>query len=882
MTKQADNANTIYLADYHRWQYDIDEVRLRFELDPHDTRVTAHLSLRRPDTIPAVEALRLDGEHLTLQAIRLNGENLAPHRYQVDDQGLTLFAPPAAFTLETVTGIVPADNTALQGLYTSHGHFVTQCEAEGFRRITYFPDRPDCMTLFTTEIIADAAQYPVLLSNGNLIEQETLADGRQRVVWQDPFAKPSYLFALVAGDLACHEATYNTCSGRKVSLRIYVEHHNRNMTEHAMRSLQKAMRWDEERFGREYDLNIYNIVAVDDFNMGAMENKGLNVFNSQFVLARPETATDQDFVQIEAVIGHEYFHNWSGNRVTCRDWFQLSLKEGLTVYREAEFTADMASRAVKRIEDARLLRTAQFAEDEGPMAHPVRPQSYIEINNFYTVTVYEKGAEVVRMIATLLGREGFRRGLDLYFSRHDGEAVTTDDFVRAMSDATGVDLEQFKRWYDQAGTPRVEAELSHDPDAQTATLTLRQHTPATPGQTDKQPFHIPVAVGLLDAQGEDLPLRLPGEAGVTAGTRVLNLTETEQQFTFADIPNPPTPSLLRDFSAPVRLYYDYTDADLTFLMKHDSDPFNRWEAGQRLAIKLILTLIEDWQAGREPLLNEDFVEAVAALLDDQTTDRSLIAEALTLPNEDYLAELIEPVDVDAIHAVRSFVRRSLAERLYDRFLAVYQSHHDRGAYTLNAEAIGRRRLKNLCLAYLTSLETDEPIDMALVQFHTATNMTDTMGALRTLTDRDTSKREQALAEFEQRWQHEPLVMDKWFRLQATADRTEVLDDVRRLMQHPVFSLKNPNRVRALIGAFTQNPVHFHDPTGAGYAFLRARIAELDPLNPQIAARLAKPFSRWRRFEPKRRDLMRKELETLTAIEGLSKDVYEVVSKSLEA
>ncbi len=873
---------TTYLKDYAPPAYRIPTIALRFELGEDFTIVHSQLRIVRAEATPAGTPLALDGQHLELIALELDGIPLDADRYRVEADRLTLLDPPAQFDLAVTTRIRPQDNAALQGLYQSSGNFCTQCEAEGFRQITYFLDRPDVMAVFTTTLVADKARYPVLLSNGNPVASGEMEDGRHWATWHDPFPKPSYLFAVVAGHLQHIEDHFTTRSGRKVTLRIYVEPDNVDQCDHAMYSLKQAMAWDEKRFGLEYDLDLYQIVAVGDFNMGAMENKGLNVFNTKYVLAKPETATDADYQGILGVIGHEYFHNWTGNRVTCRDWFQLSLKEGLTVFRDQEFSSDLGSRGVKRIEDVRMLRGSQFPQDAGPIAHPVRPDSYIEINNFYTVTVYNKGAEVIRMMQTLLGRDGFRRGMDLYFQRHDGQAVTCDDFVAAMADANGADLGQFKRWYHQAGTPELTVSDHYDPAARRYTLTIRQSCPPTPGQPHKEPFHIPLALGLLDAEGCDLPLRLDGENEPGETTRVLELREAGHTFHFVDVPARPVPSLLRGFSAPVRINSAESDADLRFRLAHDRDDFNRWDAGQTLAIRAILALVEERRQGRAWTLPESFGAAFGRAL-ASGADPALLAQVLTLPGEGYLAEQMDVVDVDGIHAARRFLQRTLAERLREPLLATYQALHGRAreGYRIDAAAIGQRALKNVCLEYLMQLDDVELRTLCLEQFHTAGNMTDQLGALATLANDDSPARAEALAAFYARWRHEALVVDKWLSLQATSHLPGTLAVVRGLMAHEAFNLRNPNKARALIGAFSQaNPWHFHAADGSGYTFLAERILDLNAFNPQIAARLMTAFTRWRKYDPARQQGMREQLERILAAPELSPDVYEIAAKSL--
>jgi aminopeptidase N len=772
----------------------------------------------------------------------------------------------------------------LEGLYLSNGMLCTQCEAEGFRKITYFLDRPDVMTRFTTTLIGDKNRYPVLLSNGNKIRHGDLDHNRHFVTWEDPFNKPSYLFALVAGQLECVTDSFTTMSGRKVDLQIFVEAHDKDKCAHAMQSLKNAMHWDEQVYGREYDLNLYMIVAVSHFNMGAMENKGLNIFNTKFVLARPDTATDFDYEHIEGVIGHEYFHNWTGNRVTCRDWFQLSLKEGFTVFRDQEFTADRTSRGVKRIEDVNMLRTRQFAEDAGPLAHPIRPEAYIEINNFYTLTVYEKGAEVVRMIHTLVGAEGFRNGSDLYFHRHDGQAVTCEDFVKAMEAANNIDLTQFRRWYEQAGTPVLTVTQHYDENTKILALTIKQHCPPTPNQPVKLPLHIPVTVGLLNLDGSAAVCKVLEDKNTLLNPNnevILQLTEAEQVFNFIDLPEQPVASLLRGFSAPVKLEMERSLEELAFLLSHDSDNFNRWEAGQTLAGKIILALVDDLQNNRPLQVNPIIVSAFKQVLTQDWQDLSYFALLIGLPSETYLAEQMAVVDVEAIHQARELVVTTLAEQLQTDFKAIYAANHRDESGLFDAGAIGRRRIKNTCLAYLSKLEQPEVQSWASTQFSSAGNMTDQMAALSVIVNSTHPEKSACLTSFYQQWQEEALVIDKWFALQASSSVPDTFATVQALMQHPAFDLRNPNRVRSVIGAFSQaNPLHFHAANGQGYAFLADQIIALNTLNPQVASRMVTALTSWRRFDAARQTLMKAQLERIMNTDAISKDVYEVASKSL--
>ncbi len=870
----------IYLRDYAPPAFLVRTVALDVALHEEHAEVRARLALaRNPAAGDRAAPLVLDGDELELVSVALDGRPLAGADYTLDPERLTLRRVPDAFALETVVRIAPRRNTKLMGLYASKDGYFTQCEAEGFRRITFFPDRPDVMARYTVTIRADRARCPVLLSNGNLVASGADGAGRHWARWEDPFPKPSYLFALVAARLDVLEDRFVTRSGRRARLAIYVEPGKLDQCAFAMQALKKAMKWDEDTFGLELDLDQYAIVAVGDFNMGAMENKGLNIFNTKYVLARPDIATDTDFLNIDRVVAHEYFHNWTGNRVTCRDWFQLSLKEGLTVFRDQEFGADVYSRAVTRIQEVRGLRAAQFPEDAGPMAHPVRPQSYMEISNFYTATVYEKGAEVVRMIHTLVGADGFRRGMDLYFRRHDGQAVTTDDFVAAMADANGADLAQFRRWYDQAGTPRLVARGAYDARARRYTLDVEQSLPPTPGQPDKAPLHIPLALGLIDPDGRELPLRLEGEAAAAGTDRVLSVRAPRERFVFVDVPRPPVPSLLRRFSAPVQFEFDYTEADLVHLMAHDSDPVNRWEAGQRLALAIVLRGVAALRAGEEMEVPRAFVDAVARALADPR-DPAFTAEALVLPAEPYLAEQMEVVDPDAVHAARNALRRAIAAALRPELERVYHALESRAAYSPDAQSAGRRALRNMALGYLMELGAPEVEALCLAQFERADNMTDRMAALGALANSDAPARAGALERFYARWKREPLVVDKWLAVQATARRADTLARVQALLAHEAFDLRNPNKVYALIRSFCANHVRFHAADGAGYAFAADRVLELDPLNPQIAARLARAFDRWRKFDAGRQAHARAALERVRDRAGLSKDVAEVVTKAL--
>jgi aminopeptidase N len=873
----------VRLADYQPPAFVVDSVDLTFELGEAETRVKSRLAIRRnPAAADAAAPLELDGDGLELVSLALDGERFGANRYRLTQEGgLVIEGVPDAFTLEVETRIDPQHNTELSGLYVSGGNFCTQCEPEGFRRITYFVDRPDVMARYTVTIVADKVLCPVLLSNGNPSGSGDSGTGRHWATWIDPHPKPSYLFALVAGELVAARDHFTTQSGREVALAIWVRRGDEDKCGHAMASLKKAMRWDEEVFGLEYDLDVFNIVAVSDFNMGAMENKGLNIFNTRYVLAKPETATDTDYQNIESVIAHEYFHNWTGNRVTCRDWFQLSLKEGLTVFRDQEFSADQGSRAVKRIGEVRTLRAMQFPEDDGPLAHPVRPDSYLRIDNFYTPTVYNKGAELVRMIQTLIGKDAFRRGIDIYIRRHDNHAATIEDFVAAMQDAGGIDLSGFKLWYAQAGTPELAVEESWDPASHSYELNVSQTMPPTPGQPQKMPMLTPLAVGLLGADGAELPTRLDGEAESQVGTRVLALSKERQSFRFVDVPAAPVPSLLRGFSAPVKLKGTPLDR-LKFLAVHDPEPFARWEAGQEVATRALLDRVEALRRGATPApLDPDLIAAIRQTLANAAPDPAFAAEALVLPTEASLADQMAIVDVDAIHMARDTARAEIGRALGAEFAAAYETLADSGPYRIDGASIGRRALRNASLAYIAAANPDKGAAIAKAQFDAGANMTDVLAALAVLADLDRPERPAALARFFAAWAHDPLVIDKWFTLQARSSLPDTPDRVRALTRHPAFERKNPNRMRALVGAFSQgNQVRFHDQDGSGYAFLADEVIAIDPSNPTTAARLVQPLGAWRRQDPKRQALMQRELERVLTTPNLSKNTYEMVSKSM--
>lgn len=883
----------VRLEDYQVPTYLIDQTALHVDINENETVVTATLQVRRNPESESGEFI-LDGGELETRRVVLDGRELLSNEYGIDDESLTIYNAPDSFELVTEVMIKPQNNTALEGLYKSGDMFCTQCEAQGFRNITWYPDRPDVMSTFRTTIVADKNAYPVLLSNGNDMERGEEGE-RHWVTWEDPFKKPAYLFALVAGDLQHVEDSFTTMSGREVKLQIFSEAYNIDKVDFAMESLKNAIAWDETTYGREYDLDIFMIVAVESFNMGAMENKGLNIFNTSCVLARPDTTTDAAYQRVEGVVAHEYFHNWSGNRVTCRDWFQLSLKEGFTVLRDQQFSSDMGSATVCRVNDVVTLRNAQFPEDAGPMAHPIRPESYIEINNFYTATVYEKGAEVVRMIKTLLGADRFRKGTDLYFDRHDGHAVTTEDFVVAMEEANDVELSQFRTWYRQAGTPILAISSVYDAAEKTLTVSVQQSCPATPGQDDKAPYHMPLAIGLLDAEtGKDIRFStdalavssvVENEAGYTA---ILNLTEASQQFCFSGIETAPTLSLLRGFSAPVKLNYDYSRDELTFLMSHDSDGFARWEAGQRLGVEVINEVVQQIQSGADIAIDTRLINAFESNLNEAITgnvDKAMLAEMLALPSETYLAELAETADIDAIHQARELVRDAIAVKFAGLLLSVYRLNQSKQAYEPSADAIAQRALKNGALGYLMQPDDTEMVSLCVEQFEGADNMSDTASALRLLVGSNAPSaqpaKEKALLEFYNRWVDEALVIDLWFSIQCSCQLPDALDKVNALMTHEAFDIKNPNRVRSLVVGFaSQNNVNFHQPSGAGYAFLADRVIQLNAINPLMAARILGPLTRWRKVDVDRQVLMKRELNRVLAVEGISPDVFEIVSKSL--
>ncbi|EMF9033219.1 aminopeptidase N [Vibrio parahaemolyticus] len=859
-----------YRKDYQAPSHTITDIDLTFDLYDNDTIVTALSKVVQKGESTTLE---LDGEGLELRSVKVNGEDWAHH--EVKEASLVLSDLPAEFELEIITKIDPEANTALEGLYKSGGAFCTQCEAEGFRRITYYLDRPDVLAKYTTKVIADKATYPYLLSNGNRIAQGEAENGRHWVQWQDPHPKPAYLFALVAGDFDVLRDKYTTMSGRNVDLEIFVDKGNLDRAGHAMTSLINSMKWDEERFGLEYDLDIYMIVAVDFFNMGAMENKGLNIFNSKFVLANDQTATDRDYLGIEAVIGHEYFHNWTGNRVTCRDWFQLSLKEGLTVFRDQEFSSDLGSRAVNRIDNVRIIRGPQFAEDASPMSHPIRPDKVIEMNNFYTLTVYEKGSEVIRMYHTLLGEEGFQKGMKLYFERHDGTAATCEDFVSAMEDATGVDLKQFRLWYSQSGTPTLRVNSEYNAEAKTYALTVEQFTEATQDQAEKQALHIPFDIELYDSKGQVIPLIINGESV----HNVLDIKQDKQTFVCENVAEQPVPSLLREFSAPVKLEYDYSDAELIFLMKHATNDFARWDASQMLLAKYIRQNVNNVQTGSEVQLSEDLIDAFRGVLLDENLEPAFIAQVFSLPSINEITGWYKQIDVDAVDTVLNSITVSLSAALEDELSATYHTLKQ-AEYTIDHAAIGKRALRNQCLQFLA--HTDKGNTLVKAQYEAANNMTDTIAAMSAANSAQLECREELMADYSDKWKHDGLVMDKWFALQGTNPAEDALEKVKATMNHEAFSLKNPNRTRSLIGSFlSANPVRFHDKSGSGYQFAGDILRQLNDSNPQVASRMIDPLLKFRKYDEARQAMIRAELEKLKAMDNLAKDLFEKVTKALD-
>lgn len=867
--------NMIKRMDYREPAYWIESINLDIDLQPESTQVISTLQMVRNKQRPAAP-LVLDGSGLELKSVYLNGAALTQQDYHLGKHSLTISQLPDEFTLTITTLIAPDSNTTLEGLYLSNGMFCTQCEAAGFQHITYYLDRPDVMSRFTTRIRADKAKYPCLLSNGNLIEQGDLDNGKHFVVWQDPFKKPCYLFALVAGDLDCLEDFFTTQSGRQVTLRIFAEKGMRERCHHAMASLKSAMLWDEQKYGREYDLDIFMMVAVSDFNMGAMENKGLNLFNAKYILADQNSATDHDFEGIQLVIGHEYFHNWTGNRITCRDWFQLSLKEGLTVFRDQEFNADLTSRSLSRIDDVTLLRATQFVEDDGPLAHSVRPDSYIEVNNLYTATVYNKGAELIRMMQTLLTEEGFRHGMDCYFERHDGQAVTCDDYVQALADANQTDLTQFKLWYSQAGTPTVKVLTHYDAEQQEYELTLTQSSHLTAEGHESAPMHIPLKMALFSRKGEKLILE-PGKK-----EKVIELKAWKETYTFKNIPSIPVLSILRNFSAPVKLEHSPAVDDHYTLFNHDDDAFNRWEAGQHLAYLMLDRFMESYEEGRFCRIDQRFLEGLARAFKDFGKDPGFNARILMLPSMQQMSERFDKdIPVERIKIAHDTLREDIAIALYSDALSTYQQLNTSQPYHFTPHDVGRRSLKNACLYYLVHSGNEEGLALAIDQYHSANNMTDRLAALRLVTSYENDSRAVLLEDFYARWERDSLTLDKWFAIQAASEVPDIIDNIRALLRHPAFTYTNPNKVRALIGAFsTQNFAYFNALDGSGYFLLAQQVCILDKINPQVAARIVTPLTSWQRHQTLRQDLMKDALQAILSEPNLSNNVFEIVSKSL--
>lgn len=873
----SDNNPVIYRKDYQQPNFWVKSVSLGFMIEPEFTLVKSKIHFHH-NTESSFHTLELNGIDLELLNISINGKKLSSDEYQLDSEILTIENVPDSCELQVENKIYPSSNKALEGLYQSGDFFLTQCEAEGFRKITFYPDRPDVMAPFDVTLVANKEKYPVLLSNGNLVGSGDLKNGKHYARWSDPHPKPSYLFATVAGDLKFIEESYLTSEGNSVQLRIYVEEENINACQYAMDSLVRSMKWDEQRFGLAYDLSQYNVVATNDFNMGAMENKGLNIFNSKYVLARPETATDSDFIGVEAVIGHEYFHNWTGNRVTCQDWFQLSLKEGLTVFRDQEFTSDMQSRAVKRIEDVRMLKAFQFAEDAGPMSHPIRPDSFIEINNFYTLTVYEKGAEVVRMYHTLLGEEGFRKGMDLYFQRHDGQAVTCDDFRKAMADANDVNLDQFELWYSQNGTPEVKVKEKFDAEKGTYTLKFKQKAPTNVSKKNYKPMHIPIKLALFDNNGRHLAVDTEGKTET-----VFELTEKKQKIVFENLTEKPLASLFRGYSAPVNVTFNRDNSELLQLMKCESDSYNRWDATQVMSSHVIMSAYKALCENKDASCPDYFVQAMAHIVNDKDTDPALMAEALTLPVLKTLMVTMQDIQVDLLHKAREFIKKSLANALEVEFLSVYNQNFVEGSYKVESADVAQRSLKNTCLSYLMCTDNPDIKRLCKQQYQQANNMTDCMAALTLYVHHNAENYHELLEEFYEKWQDNALVMDKWFIIQATSPAFGTLDNVLELMNHSAFSIENPNKVRSLVGAFSSNNLlHFHQESGKGYEYLADQVIALNKINPQIASRMVSIFNSWKKFNKSRRKLMQEQLERIHNTENLTPDVFEIVEKALSS
>lgn len=870
--------HVIYLKDYSEPDFYIKKVNLHFDIHDEEIRVNSVLHIERNAKKNNSKApLILNGEELKLESVFLNGKAID---HEVNKTHLTIPNVPDQFTLETHVVIYPKKNTILSGLYQSRTNLCTQCESEGFRRITYYLDRPDVMAHFTTTISADKNKYPILLSNGNLLSEKLLENNRHWAHWEDPSPKPCYLFALVAGDFDLIQDHFVTMSNRTVDLYLYLEKGFRDQGDYAITALKKAMQWDEEKFGREYDLNRYMVVAVSDFNMGAMENKGLNIFNTKYILAKPQTATDNDYINIERVLGHEYFHNWSGNRVTCRDWFQLTLKEGLTVLRDQLFTEDMTSQGVARIDAVNTVRNHQFSEDASPMAHPIRPDSYMKIDNFYTTTVYEKGAEVIRMVRTLLSPEVFRKGMDLYFSRYDGQAVATEDFLSAMSDASQKDLSQFSRWYHQAGTPILRVKTHYDADKKIYEIVIQQSCPPTPEQTEKLPFHLPFSMGLLGEKGDAIALQRQNENIVSQNTAIIEIKNIEEKITFVNVPIKPVPSFLRHFSAPVELQYHYSDAELVHLLQYDSDAFARWEASQRLYMRVVCDVAKGFASHHAPKLHPLFLPCIERLLSQPFKDKSLLSRLLTLPALKYLLTHCSNVDLDILYRAKVFVETQMACVLESHWLSVFQQHQLSGDYVFDAKNVGFRRLKNTCLYYLLLTQQEKYVDLALDQATRANNMTDQLGALYALNDLAIEKRKSALDQFYHQYQHEPLVINKWMSLHASSTNETVLDDVKTLLHHRAFDIRNPNNVYALLVTFSENAIRFHDKSGAGYQLLAEQTLAIDAFNPQVSSRIIRPLTQWQQMDATRGALMKAQLQWLFDTKKLSENVYEIVVKSL--